>query len=297
MRFHRLQRMILFMLVSLFGCQQGYGIQPTTYSETVSKSTFTFVSPPNSTLTSTPTITVTPSPQPTTTITLTPLPTIAKNKVQAEFDQLYRYNHGCSLPCWWGITPGVTTWGETLHFIDQFGDVSNIVNQKFSLTEKPSNYTLARWEFPSPIYESNTSVDIEVQNGIVVAIRMWGDIGERMFPLEKLYTEYGQPNRIFIVMGACIANDCDAVLYLLYDENNFLFVYPVHGAIKDKTVTLCITRNSDITTWAHGVNIDLDAQKDPNSKFIPLQMQIISKDLQSNKIEGCFDAPIELWIK
>lgn len=260
--------------------------------------TYTSVPSQEPTYTHTPAITLTSSPQPTTTVTFTPLPVLSKDKVRAKFDQLYNYNAGCRLPCWWGITPGITTWGEALHFLSQFNEVGGVAEvQQHPLTKDPLKYNLVRWQFPSPLFNFKTSADFEIQNGIVVAIRIWGDVGGWMFHAKKLYTDYGQPNKVFIVTGICqeSQNYCDAGLFLLYDENRFMSVHSVSGTISDKTVSLCIAGNSHITMWSPDVNIGLDSLKLPNSEFIPLQTKVFSIDPKTNKLKSCFDVSKDLW--
>jgi len=135
---------------------------------------------PSLTPTLTPTPTSTSTPTPTATPTLTPLPTLplqdAKNLVQ----ELFETNRGCLLPCWWGITPGQTTWGEARQFLEQFADVDpyGTVNQN-----KPDFYigvlvpisdAMFRTLFPDekevlPYYLSQY---YEVTDGVVISIEI-----------------------------------------------------------------------------------------------------------------------------
>ncbi len=63
------------------------------------------------TITARPTYTPRPTktPTPTTTTTWTPIPTLSPDKAQAKVLELLKTNGGCKLPCWWGVTPGVST--------------------------------------------------------------------------------------------------------------------------------------------------------------------------------------------
>jgi len=54
---------------------------------------------------------------PTPTLYLTPLPTLSFYKTVY---LMYEANNICSLPCWWGITPGVSTWTEAKQYIEHF---------------------------------------------------------------------------------------------------------------------------------------------------------------------------------
>ena len=71
----------------------------------------TYTPVPTSTITQTPTITLTPSITPTASITPTPYisPELyPEDKIASFAAQYYLTNGGCTLPCWWGITPGKT---------------------------------------------------------------------------------------------------------------------------------------------------------------------------------------------
>jgi hypothetical protein len=77
---------------------------------------------PTETLTLIPTETKTSVPTstfiiPTPTLYLTPLPTLSFYKTAY---LLYEANNICSLPCWWGISPGISTWTESKQWIEHF---------------------------------------------------------------------------------------------------------------------------------------------------------------------------------
>jgi hypothetical protein len=226
----------------------------------------------------------------------------------ARFEQLYGNNNGCLLPCWWGIMPGVTSWGETLHFLNQFSGFSRIeADYQYSLTDNPKNFTHYIWRFPSPYPQAFvTRVDFEVQNGIVVAISLWDDIGGHMFHLDKLYSDYGRPDRIFIVPEKCTQglNFCQASISFIYDNQRFLFENQVYGAINDKTVSLCVFESNygHISTWSSGVDIDLNFRVGDEAQFVPFEQasQVTIEEFfeqyhSSVKLETCFDVSIDLW--
>lgn len=67
-----------------------------------------------------PTSTTMVLPQPTFTQTLTPLPTLLPDEALELVQELLRTNMGCQFPCWWGITPGISTWANTRNYIKTF---------------------------------------------------------------------------------------------------------------------------------------------------------------------------------
>ncbi len=66
----------------------------------------------------------TPSPTPTQTPTATPLPfpTLEPEEMQAFIAEMLAANGGCELPCWWGITPGVTPWEDVQQQFLSYGE-------------------------------------------------------------------------------------------------------------------------------------------------------------------------------
>ncbi len=319
MKLHRLQAVIVFMLVSLVGCQPGNNFQPPTFFPSAVIPTNTSTSTPSqtATITAMPTVTVTASPRPTSTITLTPLPTIPKDKILAKLDQLYLYNNGCKLPCWWGIKPGITTWSDARNFLMQFdaansnepNSVANTIeeNHTHPLTKDPSSFIHAIFTyFPSPGFNQpfGTAVEFEIQSGVVVAIKLRGDISTRMFILKKLYKEYGNPNRILIVPKDC-SQPCWVDMFYMYDEEGFMSQSSAYiNEINSVNVSLCIfaVNSGEITTWAPGISIDLKVLNIKNPSFIPLDQatqeqvsELFMKSTNSNSGELCFDVPIDLW--
>lgn len=78
-----------------------------TVSPTVTSSPTSSSERPTSTPTLNPTPTSTPSPVPTPTA---PVPTLTASEEQRLVLDLLESNGGCQLPCWWGFTPGETSW-------------------------------------------------------------------------------------------------------------------------------------------------------------------------------------------
>ena len=120
----------LIITLAVVGCvQQGNPI-PNTQTKITQMPTGTYV--PTSTIVHTvkPSVTLTPtkyrtasqttSPRPTKIPTLKPLPTLTTQEALLKVEDLFLHNGGCELPCWWGITPGETTWQSTQQFLASF---------------------------------------------------------------------------------------------------------------------------------------------------------------------------------
>jgi hypothetical protein len=83
---------------------------------------------------------------------LTPIPTLAGEYAKSKVAYLLETNGNCSLPCWWGITPGRTTWSEAEHYMATFA--LGISPAGFSQQRDLALYNV---EFPDP--NSNSLAD------------------------------------------------------------------------------------------------------------------------------------------
>lgn len=126
----------------------------------------------------------TPLPPP---ATLTPLPTLTTADAKKLVRQLLADNAGCQLPCWWGITPGKTTWVEARHFLESFsiyvgetGGVSVPLPAPYSdATQMDHGYSIDR-------------------NGVVEFINIYNFNLAPNYYLPKFLETYGQPTEVWV---------------------------------------------------------------------------------------------------
>lgn len=114
-------------LLMLFGCQSAPAnyITTTTLESTSSPTTLPITPMPNLITPFVQTAETTyPTPSVTTTtlavVTPTTLSTLSYDEALVTVQTLYETNNGCLLPCWWGITPGKTTWEQTKDLLSPF---------------------------------------------------------------------------------------------------------------------------------------------------------------------------------
>ena len=122
--------MIIFVLLS--ACSNP-SFPPTVFIPSTSKATRVLTPtdyplPGRNTETITPDYTLTPvlittsktTSTPTRTVTWTPRSTLPPDESKALVLELLKTNGGCRLPCWWGITPGKTSWNEAKAYLSTF---------------------------------------------------------------------------------------------------------------------------------------------------------------------------------
>jgi hypothetical protein len=216
-----------------------------TPSLTVTRETIR-VTQTNSTLISTPTQLVknTPSPTlkptytssftPTLLPTSTPRPTLSPEEAEKLVLSLFENNGGCELPCWWGITPGVTTLQEA--------------QDKIPILVPPKPYykgkgiTITGFNIPVPVDKDPLGIgeygaNIYIQDNLVFAIGTnTGRIKSGMdTSLAGLLKVFGPPDEIWINMEPTGPNNQSGYeIELFYSKIGILFngtgLADIHGS-------------------------------------------------------------------
>jgi hypothetical protein len=255
MKFLRIY-LLAIAVVFLASCQPLTGIRATTITPTSTLSitnTYYFKPLP---ATWTPTITeVTPSatssltftPSLTYTLTKTKLPTLTplptKNSAEAKrmLDFMIYQNGGCKLPCWWGVTPGVTKSDDMINFFQSFinrveSDETVYVDQE---GEKRATRAVIFYDSSNESLEhifEVVSVDDTVKR-ILVYQDLTGD-----FTLPNLLSTYGPPGEILLVTEAASPdNKVPFGLTLLYPDQGILvyFYSKTGGRVHGDYISIC----------------------------------------------------------
>jgi hypothetical protein len=228
-------------------------------------------------LTPIPTNTLTPTPtiQPTVTETPYAIPTPPGTNVDEQVLWLLEMNNNCQLPCWWGITPGQTTWDSAEQFFNTF--VSNI--QAVS-SPQLVNYSPVI-PLPSEIYEigntyaSNAYPVYTVRNGIVEEIITEVSIGDTPsgyltpYILSTFLTTYGQPSAVwlFTYSSPFEENDLPFVVALAYPEKGIIGLYSDNGIRQGDLVHGCPQEDpvSILKLWSPNLNLAFEQIKSGSS--------------------------------
>jgi hypothetical protein len=153
----------------------------------------------------------TQTPKITNTPTATPWPLKYAKKRLLEF---YKTNGNCRLPCWWGITPGETTYDEMKTLFAPYAETIEL--DEDYLPEMVFFY------YPSPsnsidyFISSTLSLD---ENGGIESIGLDPETGlYNGFTPSNLLGYYGTPNKVLI-------SPSDVVL--VYEEDHFVVFYEI----------------------------------------------------------------------
>jgi hypothetical protein len=162
----------------------------------------------------TPMVTQTALPMVTILPTWTLKPTLPSKQAQEYALEMVRTNGGCKLPCWLGITPGKTTWGEAYGILAPFA--KDIDPQE----PEPGNISHVPFSFPDST-ERGAYLTYN-KAGVVFQIETPENI-----PLPELLTTYGPPSEIRIhAIGVYTMDPVGRfTLVLFYQNQGIMAVY------------------------------------------------------------------------
>lgn len=153
----------------------------------------------------TPTETATPKP----TATLIPLPTLSPDEAMAEVQRLYETNNDCLLPCWWGITPGITNWNSAKYFLTP---IAVQISERLSQNPDYNGFIFAQLYLAT----GGASHHYVIYNDLVVQMEGYIEMTPLFDPTIILAT-YGPPSEVIVVRGDN--------LFFFYPEQGFLLQY------------------------------------------------------------------------
>lgn len=275
--------LLYFLVVNLiFGsCSTGY-----TVVSTATVGTTSLVLGPSST--SQLTIYATPSfipalsddRQPTQTHTLipanspTPSPTISKDwftpvpteMVQSTILDLYKTNAGCRLPCWWGITPGLTSWTE-----------AELRLRPLAFTIKASDYNAQMYytvylSVPEDLAPRGLSQqEYRVRDDQIELIESH-PLKNSNTSLADLLSTYGEPAEVLIsTFDEPREGSLPFYLVLFFPQHSFNAIYESSGTVQGSDIVGCfVDEQPRLALWSPEQEISLsDLYKMNLARFTP----------------------------
>jgi len=232
----------------------------------------------------------------------TPLPTLTFNEAKRLVQELLENNGGCHLPCWWGITPGKTTWAEARHFLESF----SVYVGETGGVQVP---------LPHP-YSNATFMDhgYFIKNGIVDYIHIFNFNLAPNYYLPKFLETQGQPGEIWIRTFAKEEMGIqNYTVDLFYQKLGVLVEYSTGGPLKDVDGKLqnCFIKDMDspfIFLWSPDEQ-NLSFQ-DAKQKFLDItnlpepkplldatgmDVKTFYETFKNSETNVCLETPKNLW--
>ncbi len=238
--------LVAFLLIGgmvLANCQR---LNPTQEQDTVTvavrttqvityRLTSTTTVTPSPSLAPSKTITPTKLSYPTRTFTTTPMPTwtqiptLTSAEAEAKILDLLLNNAGCKLPCWWGITPGVTTWNEANHFLEAFTDIDGPSLQGIGDT------LYKGYSAKFHLSERNGLINLITVDNVVIELALSPDVSKFGHQLPNLLSNNGKPDQIWIAPMPETPGGPWFYLVLYYPEQGILAEYSGAASLQIKT--------------------------------------------------------------
>ena len=273
-----------------------------TISPTVSPSSTATVLPsptPTVQLTSTPTL-VLP--------TLTPLPTLSPDQAKKKVQTLLREKAGCRFPCWWGITPGKTTWPEAGQFLSSFTEVTP--HPQFDKNDAPSEFVTYYVTYPLENKYGYGGFRVSVKKNQILVISVGRDSTIYDLHLQDILSDYGPPNQIFLRTFEHVqGNDFPLTLVLYYSKQNFLAMYELIAHEEYEELVSCPSNESPaldfwsadevvteqrVQDWTLGVDPFIPLK--PLEQVTDLNITTFTENFSLNSAEkNCIRTRKEFW--
>lgn len=261
---------------------------------------------------------------PTFRVTTTPRPTLEAKEREDFLQDLMNSNGGCQLPCWWGVTPGKTTWQEA----EQLFHVMGLNTQSTPSSTRPAAHF--RWvsiKFEEkPLYEALGFYEQEMRiDGILVS----GNSDYHPTGFQSLWDHYSPdrllgtfevPSRVFLrapgVTGIGNRGKKGYILWIFYDHLGFMVRYdgevddlPIYHICPSVSETGSRIFRIDISMQSPNAPYDLadydgiliDEKGSDTVKTIDEAAGMSVEEFYSiftNKDKpACFDTPHDIWPK
>ena len=194
--------------------------------------------------------------------TWTALPTLNPLEAKRTLRRLQKTNADCVLPCWWGITPGVTSLGTTRQLMETYGVRFALWNwtllEKAGGTVVSSSYELG---FPDdPAFD-----DWRVSIGAVGDRVSWIDLSDvtsgSKFSLGSLLHEYGPPEDGWVSVGISPEGGYLPMwLFVSYPHQLFFAFYEFGASSMGSYVVACPDdRGPSLAIWSKEDPLSVEA--------------------------------------
>ena len=235
-------------------------------------------------------------------------PTVKADKSKRVVRDLLDNNSGCQLPCWWGITPGKTTWDEARQILDE---VSLFIGGQQSSDDF---YASVKAYLPYPDdFAPYMEQLYGVEDGVVNYIRVYNFDLAPNYSLPSLLQSYGQPSEVgFEVISKEEREIQPFIVDVFYRELGILVEYSTVDPMKEVGENLqnCLISKMDspfLHLWSVETQylsfqeakkfIDTTNLPEPKSLLEATGMDAKSfyETFKNSETDACLETPKNLW--
>lgn len=296
--------------ILITGCVSGSIGTITPPTATIVRRTFTptHTSTPTATDThiSTPSTTLQPSATLISMATETPMAPLSLELAQQKAEELLNTNANCSLPCWWGITPGRTSWTAAQSFLFQ-------IDQKvYSRTARRREPFVA--EVFIPVRKEFFSLGrlihrYTINQGVVQLIEIQYGTSPA-YSLQNIFTRYGEPTEAYIRTSTeSPSGYLNFQLVVFFQELGIVASYDQQAQNDGTHVSSCVglTYATELVLWSpSGLDefvsiVNQTGLTDQDLGYLTLQeattvaVDSFFEKLSSPGSQLCLQTPADLW--
>jgi hypothetical protein len=257
--------------------------------------------------------TQTPIPNLTNTQTITPtwtsLPTLTHDEAIALAVELLTTNAGCQLPCWWGFTPGITSWSEAKVILEQLDPEIYI---PFTSND-PIFFADVRIPVPSDISNTDLKQMYYVENEVITRIStIPGSVD--LYQLSSFLGTYGPPKEVWISTYSTEypVGILPFLVVLFYPDRGIFAIYgPESTSFVDGNILGCQMNGtpSRLVLWSPTRKMSfIEAAREfrmnpdePGFLILPIEeatamdVDIFYETYRIPNSDTCIETPRELW--
>ena len=233
-----------------------------------------------------------------------PNPTLAASEALAFIRQMQVNNGGCKLPCWWGITPGETTWEEAKQVFAPLRGYSGV--------RSPVGFSFPQYSgIDASVYgESGEPVrEIWVFGSVYGTERK-----EQYLPFDETWYLYsssgileqlGPPSKAMLGFntGSADSSKWYYELHVFYDESGLIIRYGGLAIADSKSVRACLSLDhlTSIRIYVRVPRPDgfqgppWDYSNAPQPLELATGLSLEEFCANSRHDNACLESPIDLW--
>ena len=236
---------------------------------------------------------------------LVELPTLPAAEVIPFVLQLLDGNNGCQLPCWWGATPGHTTWAEVSPLFELLNVEVFSTGQIFHHVRIPVPNRLAQSGFLEIDYSVRRDDDV-IQNIQIVTA------ASHTYSLERMLAAHGKPSEIWLnTLPRSREGFLPFRLILIYQELGMAVQYVESKAMQeDSTIIGCFPEERQgspiISLWIPDPDLKFDdilrfSYLDESQFYLPLEdateldTESFTEHFAAQDGDYCLETASELW--
>lgn len=233
------------------------------------------------------------------------LPTIDSTKAVELTIELLKTNWDCKYPCWWGITPGETTWGDARSFLSTFASEIVCRNGFYSIIiDVPDDISSLGDIAFGVLLDDNEIITM------IYAVIDW-EYNLQKFSMSSIVEEYGKPNEIWIHAIKDSPSILPYYLVLYYEIHGFMISYQGTSKRINNELQFCPIENlTPHRIWLWSLEEDLIFEdvariglitETINQKYLPIKdaTSLTIEEFYNIYLAGdathCFNSSIDLW--